>query len=368
MDYLPPFHKQLLRWFTKHGRHDLPWQNASSATHNSQRQRRDPYRAWLAEIMLQQTQVKTVIPYYQRFVKRFATLRELALAEESEVLYMWAGLGYYQRARNLHKCARTLIEKYAGKFPQDLSQLQSLPGIGRSTAGAIASACFGQVAPILDGNVRRVLCRLYAIKEPPSSALEKQLWQLSEYHTCVEHPMQYNQAIMDLGAGVCTPNNPQCHACPLRVDCRALATRKVTDYPLTAKRKVLPQREIFILLIEDKTGAILLEKRPATGVWPHLWSCPEINDEAEINTCLNTLQLPEAVGTDVERLKHVLHKFTHYALTLKPLRLRLNTSCQAMRVSETDTHCWYEPEAPQTIALPQPIKKILQTSRTTHEY
>jgi A/G-specific adenine glycosylase len=309
--------------------------------------------------MLQQTQVKTVIPYFRRFVARFPTLHELAHATETQVLHLWAGLGYYQRARNLHKCARFLVHQCDGKFPRDVDALQSLPGIGRSTASAIAAACFEIPAPILDGNVRRVLCRLYAVTELPGTRLEKLLWKLSEYHTPLQKTAQYNQAMMDLGAGVCTQRSPKCDVCPLHGHCRARLADKAEDYPIKNKRAPIPNRAVFVLLIENKNGAVLLRKRPARGVWPHLWSLPEISDKSRIRDHLDTLNLPSDSTICVQELEHVLHKFTHYALKLKPLHVHLDISGVATQVNEGDTQLWYEHTAPAAVALPAPIKKIL---------
>lgn len=352
----------LLAWSRKHGRYGFPWQHHTDKTFPHQGL--DPYRVWIAEIMLQQTQVQTVIPYFQAFMKRFSNIHELAKTSETQVLHAWSGLGYYQRARNLHRCARLISEQYQGHFPKDIDALQALPGIGRSTAGAIGAACFGLPSAILDGNVRRVLCRLYAIDDPPSSALEKQLWALSTYHTPKERTAEYNQAMMDLGATICRRSSPKCDSCPICKNCRAKISDKVAHYPVKKAPRRLPERSTYTLIIENIEGAVFLEKRPSKGVWPHLWSLPEIDDRTKIHDCLDRLRLLSNRTEDilsVDNLPAFTHRFSHYALQIKPLRIRLNVTNEPLELAECDTQCWYRLNKPFAIALPQPILKLLHS-------
>ena len=250
------FASRLIRWHKRHGRHDLPWQNTT-----------DPYRVWLSEIMLQQTQVATVIPYYRRFLERFPQLADLAAAPVDEVMALWSGLGYYARARNLHAAARAVIAEHGGVFPRDPAAIAQLPGIGRSTANSIATFCFGAHAPILDGNVKRVLCRAFGIEGfPGSGAVEKRLWALAEELMPARQGAIYNQAQMDLGATLCTRSRPRCEDCPLAGLCVARSTGRTTELPEAKPRRAIPQRHATLLVLLDGKR-VLLETRPPSGIW-----------------------------------------------------------------------------------------------------
>lgn len=353
--YLPHYHLKLLRWSDKHGRSELPWQQ----------QPVNPYRVWVSEIMLQQTQVQTVIPYFQRFIAHLPTLEKLAQASEEQVLHLWSGLGYYRRARHLYQAARLIRDQHKGVFPNNVNALQALPGIGRSTAGAIAALCFNAHAPILDGNVRRVLSRLYALTSPPGTALDKQLWDISTHHTPAQHTARYNQAMMDLGATVCSPLSPNCRICPLSVDCRAYHAGTPQHYPTKTIRATLARRSTCMLLIEDTEGALLLEKRPAKGVWPHLWSFPEVADEGEISERLDALCLRVSTDYSIKTLKTLTHRFTHFVLTIQPLHIRLRAPATAVQLAEIDRQYWYDRDAPPSIGLPQPVRQLIHTLPTS---
>lgn len=261
------FSHRLIRWHKRHGRHDLPWQNTT-----------DPYRVWLSEIMLQQTQVATATPYYARFLEHFPTLADLANAPVGEVMALWSGLGYYARARNLHACARVLMEQHGGQFPHQPERLAALPGIGRSTANSIATFCFGARAPILDGNVKRVLTRCFGIDGFPGNALVgKQLWLLAEQLMPAKHGDIYNQAQMDLGATLCVRSKPRCDDCPLADICEANATGKQAELPHKKTRATIPEREVTLLILRHDNH-ILLEQRPPAGIWGGMLSLPELPD------------------------------------------------------------------------------------------
>lgn len=303
---------RLVAWQRKHGRHGLPWQNT-----------RDPYRVWLSEIMLQQTQVTAVIDYYQRFLTRFPSVKVLAHASADEVMAHWAGLGYYARARNLHACAQQVMRTWHGKFPPDAAGLVTLPGIGPSTAAAIAAFCYGERAAILDGNVKRVLARLLALEgDPTSRAIELQLWSharalVPTARTCAQDPeamSAYTQGLMDLGATVCTRSRPKCEACPLKKDCLAHLQGRCDELPFPRARKALPERSTA-MLVAHQAGQILLTKRPATGIWGGLWSLPECDPQLAPTTACEQLGL--TVKT-TDTLAEFLHVFTHYRLIIRP--------------------------------------------------
>ncbi|MGB1141418.1 MAG: A/G-specific adenine glycosylase, partial [Halioglobus sp.] len=260
------FADRVLAWFDTHGRHDLPWQYDTTA-----------YRVWVSEIMLQQTQVKTVIPYFERFMAAFPDVDALAGAPEDEVLHLWTGLGYYARARNLHRAAKQVAFELGGTFPDSIEGLQALPGVGRSTAGAIASIALAQRASILDGNVKRVLARLHRVAGwPGQSAVHNQLWDIAEHYTPTARCADYTQAMMDLGATLCTRSKPACALCPMANDCEANAAGDQTDYPGKKPKKALPVRATHFLVLRNRDGDIWLEKRPAEGIWGGLWCFPEV--------------------------------------------------------------------------------------------
>ena len=334
------FSQKLLIWFDQHGRKNLPWQKPRSA-----------YFVWLSEIMLQQTQVATVIPYFERFVKKFPTIKNLANASQDDVLALWAGLGYYTRGRNLHKTAQIIQEKYCGKFPQELHQLEALPGIGRSTAGAIIAQAFNAFGVILDGNVRRVLCRYHAMGEPVNQAsTQEQLWALATQYTPQTRLADYSQAIMDLGATLCTRSKPRCTECPLQKSCEAYQDDAVHLYPAKAERKILPLQEKFFLILQNSKQEILLEQQPVPGIWGGLWSLPSASDIRMIFPAQKNLK-------QVEYLPEIEHTFSHFKLKIKPVRFQQLTS--SLSISEILPNRWVSFDALEGIGLPAPIQRLL---------
>ncbi|MGY8869166.1 MAG: A/G-specific adenine glycosylase, partial [Pseudomonadales bacterium] len=260
------FNTAVLDWFDQHGRHNLPWQQDKTA-----------YFTWISEIMLQQTQVTTVIPYFERFIERFPDVQTLANAEQDEVLHLWTGLGYYARARNLHKTAQIVATDYYGEFPQTVEALEQLPGIGRSTAGAVLSISTGKRAAILDGNVKRVLARFYALEGwTGSTANQKTLWEYAERNTPQKRVGEYTQAMMDLGATLCTRSKPSCPSCPLQNHCTALKLGRSSEFPHPKPKKKIPVKQTIMLLLQDEQQQTLLQQRPPTGLWGGLWSLPEV--------------------------------------------------------------------------------------------
>lgn len=337
------FAQQLLSWFDDHGRHNLPWQD-----------NRNAYRVWVSEIMLQQTQVATVIPYFERFMARFPQLSDLAAAPVDDVLALWTGLGYYSRARNLHKCAQVVTEQYQGDFPLDTQTLAQLPGIGPSTAAAIVSQAYNKPAAILDGNVKRVLTRIYAIEGwPGQKVIEQQLWELAKQLTPQQRNADYTQAIMDLGATICRRNKPLCVACPMQNNCQALAQEKVSALPTRKPKKDLPEKQVWTLLLTDHQQNVQLYQRPHKGIWGGLWSLPEF---ASLEDMENHLAL---LGTtNSQPLPEVKHAFSHYKLTLHPYRVSLPANHGY--IQESTSLKWYASQQIDTIGLPSPIKQILQ--------
>ncbi len=335
----PDFALRLVAWQRQHGRHALPWQ-----------QTRDPYRVWLSEIMLQQTQVTTVLGYYQRFLERFPTVRALADAHLDEVLAMWQGLGYYSRARNLHRCAQAVRDQHGGEFPRSAAQLAELSGIGRSTAAAIASFCFDERVAILDGNVKRVLGRLLAFDgDLASSAQEKRLWRHAEtlLPAAGADMPSYTQGLMDLGASLCATRSPQCLLCPVQGLCEAQRRGAAEQFPIKTRKLKRSRREQWWLWLEHE-GRIWLEQRPATGVWAGLWSLPLFDDEAQL---LAQTQALSAVAP--EPLPRVDHALTHFDWVLHPRRLVLD------RGAEPGAGAWVAREDLARYALPAPLKKLL---------
>ena len=337
------FAARLTAWQAAAGRHDLPWQRT-----------RDPYRIWLSEIMLQQTQVTTVIPYYERFLAAFPDVCALAAAEPGAVAALWAGLGYYARARNLHRCAREVVAVHGGKFPASAAALAALPGIGRSTAAAIAAFAWGERAAILDGNVKRVLCRCFGIDGFPGlAAVDRNLWQLAESLLPETGIEAYTQGLMDLGATVCSRARPRCEACPLAADCVARAEGRVAELPAPRPRKALPHREVRVLVIE-RAGAILFERRPATGVWAGLWSLPELPLEADLEAAVRArFGAGARMGA---ALAPIEHGFTHYTLTLYPHRVSLHGRPP---VADGAGHLWLTRADALAAALPAPIRRLV---------
>ena len=342
------FAPRLLAWFDRHGRHDLPWQHP-----------RTPYRVWLSEVMLQQTQVATVIPYFERFLRAFPDLPTLADAPSDAVMAQWAGLGYYSRARNLHAAARLCVQRHGGDLPRDLEALMALPGIGRSTAGAILTQAWGDRVPIRDGNVKRVLARYHGIEGwPGSPAVEKVMWALAASHLPQARLADYTQAQMDFGATLCTRANPACVLCPLQHGCAALASGRTASLPTARPGKTLPERSAVVLWAEDAQGRILLARRPPTGVWATLWSLPQADDEDQAQAW-SARHL--AGAWDAETLPEVPHAFSHYRLRLQPRRLREVAPRAA--VGDNPDLRWVARDELHAFALPAPIRKLID-SRT----
>ena len=344
----PGFAARLIRWHKRHGRHDMPWQNT-----------RDPYRVWLSEIMLQQTQVATVTPYYHRFLARFPSLEALAAAPVEDVMALWSGLGYYARARNLHACARTVMTQHGGKFPIDPDVIAGLPGIGRSTANSIATFCFGAHAPILDGNVKRVLCRSFGIEGfPGSGAVEKHLWSMAEDLMPKRQADVYNQAQMDLGAMVCTRGKPRCDACPLADICIAQASGRTADLPTPKPRKLIPLRAATLLVLRHGSR-VLLETRPPLGIWGGLLSLPELPADADSDAGIWAAQRFACRVIAVSPAPTLDHAFSHFRLHITPLLLEVKPGTVAMEPGLQ----WLELSAIGRAALPAPVRRILAALR-----
>ncbi len=318
----------MLKFYQKYGRKNLPWQKNTT-----------PYRVWVSEIMLQQTQVKTVIPYYEKFMQSFAALEDLAKADIDQVLQHWQGLGYYSRARNLHRCAKIIMSDYQGEFPNNLEQMQELPGIGRSTAGAILSLAMGKTTPILDGNVKRVLARAFLVPGwYGKSSVMKELWQLSETYTPKKSTGKFNQAMMDLGASLCSRTKPQCQQCPLSSMCLAYIKNKTDEYPHKKPKKILPVKQAHLILKTNQKNQIQLVKRPPVGIWGGLWSLPEANSSKK-------------TGQSVETFRHT---FSHFHLDIDVQKAQ-----KTFNLEENPALAWHNIEQLQQIALPTPIKKFL---------
>lgn len=332
------FSSRLLRWFDQQGRHDLPWQHNKTA-----------YRVWVSEIMLQQTQVTTVIPYYQKFMARFPDIATLATAAQDEVMAHWAGLGYYSRARNLHRAAQQVVAEHHGIFPTSFDEVIALPGIGRSTAGAILAISQQQRHAILDGNVKRVLTRLFAVEGwPGEKKVESRLWEIAENLTPDERVDDYTQAMMDLGATLCTRTKPQCLLCLVQADCQALQQGQPDRFPHKKPKKAKPTKEgVFVLL--EQNGQWLLEKRPDKGIWGGLWSFPFFDTEATLQNWLDAHTL--SVTKKHEPRKHV---FTHFTLWFTPIMV---SSIAAPELSPA--HCWHSLDKLSTLALPAPLQRLL---------
>ncbi|HAF53919.1 MAG TPA: A/G-specific adenine glycosylase [Thauera sp.] len=347
------FASRLIAWQRTHGRHDLPWQGGT-----------DPYPIWLSEIMLQQTQVDTVIPYYLRFLERFPDVGALAAAPVEDVMALWSGLGYYARARNLHRAAQVIVSEHGGRFPRTAAEIAALPGIGRSTAAAIAAFAFGERAAILDGNVRRVLCRLFGVEGfPGEKAVEKRLWTLAESLLPAQDIGRYIQAQMDLGATLCTRGRPACARCPFAGDCVAHRDGRVGELPTPRPRQAVPRRSArYAVIVRD--GAVLLERRPPAGIWGGLLALPEIpEDRTEPASWAS-----ERFGLNLspaQPLGPLTHAFTHFVLELYPvlLQVRQASGSQAQpprcHAADDGALCWQPLAARATAALPTPVRRIL---------
>jgi A/G-specific adenine glycosylase len=338
------FATRIVAWQKTHGRHDLPWQRS-----------RDPYRIWLSEIMLQQTQVATVIPYFERFLAAFPDVRALAAAQEDRVLERWSGLGYYRRAHHLHAASKAIVAEHAGVFPRDVATLATLPGVGRTTAAAIAVLSFGARAAILDGNVKRVLARHRGIEGfPGGPKAGSRLWHAAESLLPATDVETYTQGLMDLGATVCTRSAPRCEVCPVARDCVARAEGRIASLPSPRPKKALPQRALRVLVIE-RAGTILFEKRPAAGIWGGLWSLPEAAADADVVAHCRTRFAARVTGG--EELAPIEHAFTHYRLTILPQRVAVR---QWPQRAESPGRLWLTRDDALAAALPAPIRKLLR--------
>ncbi|MGZ3236248.1 MAG: A/G-specific adenine glycosylase [Burkholderiaceae bacterium] len=349
----PSFSKDVIRWQKQHGRHALPWQNT-----------RDPYRVWLSEIMLQQTQVAAVIPYYQRFLTRFPDLASLASAPSEDVMAHWSGLGYYSRARNLHKCAQCVVAEHGGVFPSDPLQLAELPGIGRSTAAAIAAFSYGMRAAILDGNVKRVFARVFGIEAyPGEKKVEQYLWQRAEALMPAHDVESYTQGLMDLGATLCMRSKPLCTSCPLKKRCVALASNRTQELPIRKPKKTIPEKHTAMLILFDK-NKVLLQQRPNSGIWGGLLSLPEIAldpemEKAHIQDALIHAIAPFGTLSTFERLPSISHGFTHFKLHISPYQIQLK---RRLDLAGQIEFVWYDAAALSEAPLPAPVKKLLLSS------
>lgn len=341
------FQRHLLTWFDEHGRKTLPWQMNKS-----------PYRVWVSEIMLQQTQVHTVIPYYKKFIAQFPEINALALADEDAVLHLWTGLGYYSRARNLHRTAKMILLNHAGEFPNDMDTLQKLPGIGRSTAAAILALGFQKKATILDGNVKRVLSRLYGIKRDLTEKKTLELlWQAAEKLTPDKRIADYTQAMMDLGATLCHRTKPNCDACPFTKNCLAHTQNWLAEIPHVKRRKPLPIRQVTFLILQ-KDHFVLLEKRPAKGIWGGLFSLPEIAGNASLAEIKKFCK--EQKHDVTEKIKigaSFRHTFTHFHLDIFPAFISLKKNIRKLLAEEKQF--WYNMLQPEAVGLPTPVKLLL---------
>jgi A/G-specific adenine glycosylase len=338
------FAARLIAWQKRHGRHGLPWQGT-----------RDPYRVWLSEIMLQQTQVATVLPYYERFLAAFPDVRALAAAPLDRVLEHWGGLGYYRRAHHLHAAAKAIVANHGGAYPRDPETISTLPGVGRSTAAAIAAFAFGARAAILEGNVKRVLARHRGIAGwPGTPKVEAKLWRTAEALLPRTNIETYTQALMDLGATVCTRSSPRCDVCPVARDCVARLEGRIGKLPSPRPRQALPQRAVRVLVLE-RAGTILLEKRPPTGIWGGLWSLPEVPVDADVvSHCLTQWGARVAAGAELAPIEH---GFSHYRLTLLPQRIAVRSWPPR---AEAPGRVWLTREDALAAALPAPIRALLR--------
>jgi A/G-specific adenine glycosylase len=336
---------RLLPWFERHGRKHLPWQSDPT-----------PYRVWISEVMLQQTQVETVIPYFERFIARFPAVELLAAAPLDEILHLWSGLGYYARARNLHRAAIEIASRPEGKLPETLPELLALPGIGRSTAGAILALAQGQRQPILDGNVKRVLARVFCIRDWPGDAeTSTRLWQLAEECTPQARVAEYTQAIMDLGATVCTRSNPGCERCPVSAECGALAADCVDELPMRRAQEVRRLRRTRMVFVLRHGNEVLLQKRAPRGIWGGLWAPPEFPDAAAARTwCASAFRV---APRQLRRMPVLRHSFTHFDLDIEPWILRLSRDHASV---EEPGSVWYIYDAPIPVGLPTPVSRLIK--------
>ncbi|MEH0666776.1 A/G-specific adenine glycosylase [Vibrio scophthalmi] len=344
---MTPYATAILEWYDAYGRKNLPWQQNKTA-----------YSVWLSEIMLQQTQVATVIPYYQRFLARFPTVTALADAPQDEVLHLWTGLGYYARARNLHKAAQIVRDQYQGEFPQQIEQLNALPGIGRSTAAAILSSVYKQPHAILDGNVKRTLARCFAVEGwPGQKRVENQLWSFACEHTPSRDVDKYNQAMMDMGAMVCTRSKPKCSLCPVSTFCAAYKQGNPLDYPGKKPKKEKPVKETWFVILHHNQQ-VWLEQRPQSGIWGGLYCFPE-HHNAAIEPSLDTRGVLPSSIVDQQPLIAFRHTFSHYHLDITPILV--DVSKQPDRIMEGSKGLWYNLSQPVEVGLAAPVKQLLES-------
>lgn len=343
------FSTKLLHWFDQHGRKNLPWQHHKT-----------PYRVWVSEIMLQQTQVSTVIPYYLRFMERFPTVESLALAEQDEVLHYWTGLGYYSRARHLHRAAQMI---HHSDFPKTMDELLQLPGIGRSTAGAILAIAFNQKSTILDGNVKRVLTRFHGIKQwPGNEKIAAKLWSIAEKYTPAKRSADYTQAIMDLGATICIRGQPRCDRCPLQKKCVAKKLGLEKKIPAVKPRTVMPQRQTTFLILKNKQS-VLLEKRPAKGIWGGLWSFPQVDEHLSLNHIKDRVRSRFHFSIQKIQLYDIFrHTFTHFHLDILPAVIAI----PSQKTIDESLYIWYNLQNPPVLGLPAPVKDFLGVFNENH--
>jgi A/G-specific adenine glycosylase len=343
------FASALLEWYDVNGRTDLPWQVDPT-----------PYRVWVSEIMLQQTQVATAIPYYRRFMQRFPDVRALAEAQLDEVLHLWSGLGYYARARNLHRAAQAIEVKCGGRFPETLEEVMLLPGVGRSTAGAILALSRGQRHPILDGNVKRVLARSFAVAGYPGDpSVEKALWSVAEACTPGERVAAYTQAIMDLGATVCTRARPACLLCPVAHDCVARSRGMQADLPAPRPRVHRPKRDAWLVVAMRGEHKVLLERRPPSGIWGGLWGLPEFPTREHADQwCREHL----SAGASPVRGEVVRHAFSHFDFEMRPMVVRCMG--KSLNLRDDDRYRWYDVREPMKVGLPKPIATLIARTQS----
>jgi A/G-specific adenine glycosylase len=339
------FADRILDWFARHGRHDLPWQNNPT-----------PYRVWVSEIMLQQTQVATAVPYFARFMERFPDVAVLAAAPLDDVLSLWSGLGYYARARHLHRAAQQVMQQHGGVLPRDLAELQTLPGIGRSTAGAILALAHNDRVPILDGNVKRVLARYHGVEGwPGEKRVEAQLWEFSAAHVPAGRAAAYTQAIMDLGATLCTRTRPRCDDCPIAQTCHARVLGLQEQLPTRRPARSLPVKSTVFAMVQNRAGQILLQRRPERGIWGGLWSFPECPLEADVVDWIS-----DKFGSEVElvaRAPELRHTFTHFHLDIVPVHLLLRRDGLAIR--DQCAAQWLAPGAATSLGLAAPVRRLI---------
>jgi len=338
---ISPFSVRLLCWWDENGRKDLPWQHP-----------RTPYRVWVSEIMLQQTQVSTVIPYFERWMATFPDIRSLAEADLDDVMTRWSGLGYYARARNLHQAAIRCMEQHGGQLPREADDLADLPGIGQSTANAIVSQSTDQPAAVLDGNVRRVLARHAAVAGwSGKAAVQKQLWQEAEKRLPQTRGADYTQAVMDLGAMICTRSRPGCADCPVSKDCRALTLGRVQEFPSPKPATRVSDRTVHLLILRDDKGRVLMEKRPPAGIWGGLWCLPEGKTLEDVGASLGI------ACSGVTTLPPFEHRLSHVRMNIIPA---LATAADARQVKCTPQHGWFDRRQQQALGLPRPVADLLE--------